>query len=91
MTAGPSAAWISELLAPSAPELLAEARQMRDAHHGPRVRFSRKVFISLTRLYRDVCTAAHWIAEAVQSPSSKKLGILIEHRKYLIRLGWREV
>src|ERR1700722_7668399 len=49
--------WISDLLAPSAvPELLAEARRMRDAHHGPRVSFSRKVFIPLTRLCRDVCS-----------------------------------
>src|SRR6266702_2282417 len=49
--------WISELLVPSAvAELLAEARRMRDAHHGPRVSFSRKVFIPLTRLCRDVCS-----------------------------------
>src|SRR5260370_28628798 len=49
--------WISDLLVPSAlPQLLAEARRMRDAHHGPRVSFSRKVFIPLTRLCRDVCS-----------------------------------
>jgi FO synthase len=49
--------WISDLLAPSAaPELLAEARRMRDFHHGARVSFSRKVFIPLTRLCRDVCS-----------------------------------
>ncbi|HEY3659254.1 MAG TPA: hypothetical protein VGL34_30135 [Steroidobacteraceae bacterium] len=47
----------AELLEPSSvPELLAEARRMRDAHHGPRVSFSRKVFIPLTRLCRDVCS-----------------------------------
>jgi FO synthase len=47
----------AELLQQSAvPELLAEARRMRDAHHGPRVSFSRKVFIPLTRLCRDVCS-----------------------------------
>jgi FO synthase len=63
MTAGPSVhipaelSWISDLLAPSAvPGLLAEARRMRDAHHGPRVSFSRKVFIPLTRLCRDLCS-----------------------------------
>jgi FO synthase len=45
------------LLEPSAAlELLAQARRMRDAHHGPRVSFSRKVFIPLTRLCRDVCS-----------------------------------
>lgn len=49
--------WISDLLVPSAvPELLLEARRTRDAHHGPRVSFSRKVFIPLTRLCRDVCS-----------------------------------
>ena len=40
----------------SVSELLAEARRVRDAHHGPRVSFSRKVFIPLTRLCRDVCS-----------------------------------
>jgi len=45
------------LLEPSSvSELLAEARRVRDAHHGPRVSFSRKVFIPLTRLCRDVCS-----------------------------------
>jgi FO synthase len=49
--------WISDLLVPSAvPELLLEACRTRDAHHGPRVSFSRKVFIPLTRLCRDVCS-----------------------------------
>src|SRR5260370_12981350 len=63
ITAGSSAgipaelSWISDLLVPSAvSELLAEARRMRDARHGPRVSFSRKVFIPLTRLCRDVCS-----------------------------------
>src|SRR5882724_13688217 len=49
--------WMSDLLEPSSvSELLAEARRVRDAHHGPRVSFSRKVFIPLTRLCRDVCS-----------------------------------
>src|SRR6266704_5543583 len=63
MTGGPPVdipadlAWISELLVPSAaPELLAEACRIRDACHGPRVSYSRKVFIPLTRLCRDVCS-----------------------------------
>ncbi|HLZ96665.1 MAG TPA: bifunctional FO biosynthesis protein CofGH [Steroidobacteraceae bacterium] len=44
-------------MAPSAaPELFAEARRVRDVHHGQRVSFSRKVFIPLTRLCRDVCS-----------------------------------
>jgi FO synthase len=49
--------WIADLLVRSAiPELLAEACRLRDAHHGPRVSYSRKVFIPLTRLCRDVCS-----------------------------------
>jgi FO synthase len=49
--------WIPDLLAESAtPELLAEARRLRDGHHGPRISYSRKVFIPLTRLCRDVCS-----------------------------------
>ena len=35
--------------------LCAEAAALRDAGHGPRVTWSRKVFIPLTQLCRDVC------------------------------------
>jgi len=35
--------------------LMAEAARLRDAGHGPLVSYSRKVFIPLTRLCRDVC------------------------------------
>ncbi|MFT8247100.1 5-amino-6-(D-ribitylamino)uracil--L-tyrosine 4-hydroxyphenyl transferase CofH [Roseomonas sp. BN140053] len=37
------------------PALLAEARALREAAHGGVVTYSRKVFIPLTRLCRDVC------------------------------------
>jgi FO synthase len=37
-------------------ELLAEAQSLRDAGHGNLVSYSRKVFIPLTRLCRDVCS-----------------------------------
>jgi FO synthase len=37
------------------PELMASAAALRDAHHGVRVTYSRKVFIPLTELCRDVC------------------------------------
>ncbi len=37
------------------PRLLAEAARLRDAGHGDRVSYSRKVFIPLTHLCRDVC------------------------------------
>jgi 7,8-didemethyl-8-hydroxy-5-deazariboflavin synthase CofH subunit/7,8-didemethyl-8-hydroxy-5-deazariboflavin synthase CofG subunit len=36
-------------------ELLAEARRIRDLHHGTRVTYSPKVFIPLTMLCRDHC------------------------------------
>ncbi len=36
--------------------LLAQAAALRDAGHGVRVTYSRKAFIPLTRLCRDVCT-----------------------------------
>src|SRR5215207_4298437 len=36
-------------------ELLAEARRIRDRHHGTRVTYSPKVFIPLTMLCRDHC------------------------------------
>ncbi len=37
------------------PELMADAAALRDAGHGNVVTYSRKVFIPLTRLCRDVC------------------------------------
>src|SRR6201986_4942040 len=36
-------------------ELMAEAAQMRDQAHGRLISYSRKVFIPLTKLCRDVC------------------------------------
>ena len=50
-------------LAESAPEVVIEAAgALRDAHSGPRITFSKKVFIPLTQLCRDACgycTFAH--------------------------------
>ena len=40
-------------LAPA--ELAAQARSLRESGHGPRVSYSRKVFIPLTRLCRNTC------------------------------------
>lgn len=37
-------------------DLKLQAARLRDAAHGPRVSYSRKVFIPLTRLCRDVCS-----------------------------------
>ena len=45
-----------ELLQPGAAEALyAQARLIRDAQHGTRVSYSKKVFIPLTQLCRDIC------------------------------------
>jgi FO synthase len=38
------------------PDMMAVARQIRDAGHGDLVSYSRKVFIPLTHLCRDVCS-----------------------------------
>src|SRR5919108_3608131 len=45
------------VISPATPldELLAEARRIRDRHHGRRVTYSPKVFIPLTMLCRDHC------------------------------------
>ena len=45
----------SYLLAAPADELAPEARRLRDAGFGHTVSYSRKVFVPLTRLCRDVC------------------------------------
>src|ERR1700749_2750766 len=37
------------------PELMAEAAALRDSVHGRLISYSRKVFIPLTKLCRDVC------------------------------------
>jgi FO synthase len=46
---------VHDLLHRPLDELLAEARAVRDAHHGTRVTFSPKVFIPLTELCQDRC------------------------------------
>jgi len=48
-------AWVSRLESISASGLFGEARELRDQGHGNIVSYSRKVFIPLTRLCRDVC------------------------------------
>src|SRR5215210_5605405 len=51
-----------ELLERRVDDLCAEARDLRDAGHGPLITYSPKVFIPLTKLCRDVChycTFAH--------------------------------
>jgi FO synthase len=38
------------------PEMMAAARELRDAGHGALISYSRKVFIPLTHLCRDICS-----------------------------------
>jgi FO synthase len=47
--------WLAGLDALPLPELLGRAASLRDAGHGDVVTYSRKVFIPLTELCRDVC------------------------------------
>jgi FO synthase len=51
----PDQALIARLLSAPLPELLAEARMIRDARGPARMTYSPKVFIPLTRLCADVC------------------------------------
>jgi FO synthase len=52
---GAEAVMRARLLAGSLPALMEEAAALRDAGFGPLVSYSRKVFIPLTHLCRDVC------------------------------------
>jgi len=54
------------------PELLRQAAALRDAGHGRRISYSRKVFIPLTHLCRDVC---HYCTFA-QTPQPGKAAYL---------------
>src|ERR1700712_2057488 len=68
MTAASRQAIRQRFQAPLA-ELLAEAAALRDSAHGRLVSYSRKVFIPLTQLCRDVChycTFAHAPREGVK-------------------------
>jgi len=50
-----AAALLAALEARPLAELLASARELRETGHGPRISYSRKVFIPLTRLCRNTC------------------------------------
>ena len=51
----PNATEVFDLAKQGTPELCERARSLRDSGHGGLVTYSRKVFIPLTRLCRDVC------------------------------------
>jgi FO synthase len=56
MPSNPEVPWsVDDILRAQLPELLAAATAMRDRGHGPLMSYSRKVFIPLTHLCRDVC------------------------------------
>jgi len=61
---------LADLERPTLAELCARARGLREAGHGTRVSFSRKVFIPLTRLCRDTCGYCTFVRgpKAVEHP-----------------------
>lgn len=63
--------WMTELTAPSSgADLMARARSLRDLGFGPRISYSRKVFIPLTRLCRDVCSYCTFATRPVRNKPS---------------------
>jgi FO synthase len=50
-------------------ELMSEGARLRDLGHGSRISYSRKVFIPLTRLCRDVCRYCTFSANPSQVPA----------------------
>ncbi|MSO90360.1 MAG: 7,8-didemethyl-8-hydroxy-5-deazariboflavin synthase subunit CofH [Acetobacteraceae bacterium] len=64
----------ARLLNAPLPELMAEAAALRDAAHGRVITYSRKVFIPLTKLCRDVC---HYCTFA-ERPKKGRLNFLTE-------------
>lgn len=56
MPSHPEAPWsVDDILRAPLPELLQAAAALRDRGHGPLMTYSRKVFVPLTHLCRDVC------------------------------------
>ena len=55
MDAQPTSMLAARLEATPLADLMAEAAALRDAAHGRTISYSRKVFIPLTKLCRDVC------------------------------------
>jgi FO synthase len=65
-------------------ELLGAAAKRRDAAHGPRISHSRKVFIPLTRLCRDVC---HYCTFALAPRSGEHAYLSIEEMIAIAEAG----
>ena len=72
------------LLSADLPDLMAEAASVRDAVHGTRVSYSRKVFIPLTKLCRDVC---HYCTFAERPRAGHSAYLLPEQVLEIARAG----
>jgi FO synthase len=65
-------------------DLLAAARELRDAHHGVRVTYSPKVFIPLTMLCRDVC---HYCTFARPPRKGERVYLSVDEAVEIARQG----
>ena len=65
-------------------ELAPQAAELRDAHWGPRITYSRKVFVPLTQLCRDVC---HYCTFAKTPKKLEKPYLLPEEVLAIARQG----
>src|SRR5437588_13113447 len=68
--------------------LMVLAAALRDQGHGPRVSYSRKVFIPLTRLCRDCCrycTRSEEHTSELQSHSDLVCRLLLEKKKRYVK------
>ena len=61
--------WLERLEARDLPSLMAEAESLTKAGHGAVVTYSRKVFIPLTKLCRDVCHYCTFAQRPSELPS----------------------
>src|SRR4051794_6499091 len=66
------------------PELIAEAAALRDSAHGRLISYSRKVFIPLTKLCRDVC---HYCTFAEVPRAGKSVYLLSDEVLAVARAG----
>jgi len=67
--------------------LMRRAAQIRDTHHGNLISYSRKVFIPLTRLCRDVC---HYCTFATRPSNLKSPYLSVDEVLEIARAGSRQ-
>src|SRR3954471_18614786 len=75
-----------ELLAAPLPELMAEARRIRDRARGRLVTYSPKVFVPLTKLCRDVC---HYCTFAASPRRGERAYMSLDEGLAVARAGER--